>query len=169
MLTSHAYICAQVHLDALIKVQGVVTRRSGVYPQLKLVRYTCGQCQTVIGPFKQAANGTEVSVSKAIHLVTVLAAVVVIMRILYTAAVLQAGLLQHCALYKLYQNLLNCRVTTHNCSDSTASMSRAACCYYCMHRYCLAAACLPIVPLHVATAVTIHQHTIDQARSVPNV
>jgi DNA replication licensing factor MCM2 len=52
----------QVHLDALIKVQGVVTRRSGVYPQLKLVRYTCGQCQTVIGPFKQNANGTEVSV-----------------------------------------------------------------------------------------------------------
>ena len=31
----------QVHLHALIKVHGVVTRRSGVFPQLKLVKYRC--------------------------------------------------------------------------------------------------------------------------------
>jgi DNA replication licensing factor MCM2 len=36
-------------------VRGVVTRRSGVFPQLRLVRYDCGGCGEVLGPF--AFNG----------------------------------------------------------------------------------------------------------------
>jgi len=43
------------HLGNLIKVRGVVTRRSGVFPQLRLVRYDCGACGEVLGPF--AFNG----------------------------------------------------------------------------------------------------------------
>ncbi|CAM9551914.1 unnamed protein product, partial [Sphacelaria rigidula] len=49
----------EVHLHALIKVHGVVTRRSGVFPQLKLVKYRCGRCQTVLGPFRVSGDGAE--------------------------------------------------------------------------------------------------------------
>ena len=42
------------HLDSLVKVHGVVTRRSSVYPQLHLAYYTCGTCKKTQGPF-----GTE--------------------------------------------------------------------------------------------------------------
>lgn len=38
----------QVHLHALIKVHGVVTRRSGVFPQLKLVKYCCNVSRFVV-------------------------------------------------------------------------------------------------------------------------
>ena len=46
----------QVHLDALIKVHGVVTRR--VYPQLNLVKFTFCMWQTLLGPFQHNTNGT---------------------------------------------------------------------------------------------------------------
>ncbi|CAM9685560.1 unnamed protein product [Ectocarpus sp. 4 AP-2014] len=49
----------EVHLHALIKVHGVVTRRSGVFPQLKLVKYRCHRCQTVLGPFRVSGSGAE--------------------------------------------------------------------------------------------------------------
>ena len=39
------------HLDKLIRVQGVVTRRSGIYPQLKTAYYECGQCGRECGPY----------------------------------------------------------------------------------------------------------------------
>jgi DNA replication licensing factor MCM2 len=38
------------HLDKLIRVQGVVTRRSGVYPQLKLAYFECTTCKNEVGP-----------------------------------------------------------------------------------------------------------------------
>ena len=44
------------HLNTLVRVAGVVTRRSGVFPQLKLVRYDCGRCGAVLGPFLQDAH-----------------------------------------------------------------------------------------------------------------
>jgi DNA replication licensing factor MCM2 len=44
------------HLGTLIKVTGVVTRRSGVFPQLKLVKYDCGKCGAVLGPYVQDLN-----------------------------------------------------------------------------------------------------------------
>ena len=41
----------QVHMGCLVKVSGVVTRRSGVFPQLKVCKYNCGSCGYVLGPF----------------------------------------------------------------------------------------------------------------------
>ncbi|KAL0477309.1 DNA replication licensing factor MCM [Acrasis kona] len=38
------------HLGQLIRVSGVVTRRTAVYPQLKLVTFDCPKCSTCIGP-----------------------------------------------------------------------------------------------------------------------
>ena len=51
-----------VHLDALVRVSGVVTRRTGVFPQLKEVKFDCGKCGEVLGPFFQDAT-TEVRIS----------------------------------------------------------------------------------------------------------
>lgn len=41
------------HLNVLVCVSGVVTRRSGVFPQLKVVKYDCMKCGYVLGPFVQ--------------------------------------------------------------------------------------------------------------------
>jgi DNA replication licensing factor MCM2 len=38
-------------------VEGVVTRRTAVYPQLRLVRYNCMACGFVMGPYQH--NGRE--------------------------------------------------------------------------------------------------------------
>jgi len=42
----------RTHLDRLVKVNGVVTRRSSVYPQLKLAYYECIRCKDVLGPYR---------------------------------------------------------------------------------------------------------------------
>ncbi|GMH49227.1 hypothetical protein TrLO_g9969 [Triparma laevis f. longispina] len=42
----------QAHLNSLIKVSGVVTRRTGVQPQLKLAKYNCVRCGNTLGPFR---------------------------------------------------------------------------------------------------------------------
>lgn len=49
----------QYHIDQLIKVSGVVTRRTGVFPQLRMVKYDCMNCKHVIGPFQQSDDGRE--------------------------------------------------------------------------------------------------------------
>ena len=41
------------HLDCLVKVLGVVTRRGTVHPQLVMAYYTCQTCKKVQGPFRQ--------------------------------------------------------------------------------------------------------------------
>lgn len=46
----------QIHLDALVRISGVVTRRSGVFPQLKYVKFDCGRCGEIIGPFTQEST-----------------------------------------------------------------------------------------------------------------
>jgi DNA replication licensing factor MCM2 len=43
----------QINLNTLIKVTGVVTRRSGVFPQLKYVKFDCIKCGALLGPFHQ--------------------------------------------------------------------------------------------------------------------
>ena len=43
----------QTHLNALINVVGVVTRRTAVFPQLKVVHFTCVKCGSLVGPFHQ--------------------------------------------------------------------------------------------------------------------
>ena len=52
----------RVHLNNLVRVSGVVTRRSGVFPQLKYVKFDCRKCGAVLGPFYQDAS-KEVSIS----------------------------------------------------------------------------------------------------------
>lgn len=46
----------QSHLNCLVRVSGVVTRRSGVFPQLKYVMFDCSKCHTKLGPFQQESN-----------------------------------------------------------------------------------------------------------------
>ena len=50
------------NLNNLICVSGVVTRRSGVFPQLKYVKFDCLKCGLVLGPFYQDTT-TEVKIS----------------------------------------------------------------------------------------------------------
>ncbi|PHH59040.1 hypothetical protein CDD81_3845 [Ophiocordyceps australis] len=52
----------QSHLNCLVRVSGVVTRRTGVFPQLKYVKFDCGKCGVTLGPFQQEANA-EVKIS----------------------------------------------------------------------------------------------------------
>jgi DNA replication licensing factor MCM2 len=52
----------QAHLNALVRVRGVVTRRTGVFPQLKYVKFDCTKCGTTLGPFQQESN-VEVKIS----------------------------------------------------------------------------------------------------------
>lgn len=52
----------QNHLEKLVRVSGVVTRRSGVLPQLKYVKMDCGRCGEVLGPFFQDA-ASEIRIS----------------------------------------------------------------------------------------------------------
>ena len=45
------------HLDCLVKVHGVVTRRSNVYPQMQMAVYRCISCKSTEGPFRVDAMG----------------------------------------------------------------------------------------------------------------
>jgi len=40
-----------IHLQALIKVNGVITKRTAVYPQIKVAYYDCMRCSHILGPF----------------------------------------------------------------------------------------------------------------------
>jgi len=51
----------QSHLNSLVRVSGVVTRRTGVFPQLKYIKFSC-RCGATLGPFQQESN-VEVRVS----------------------------------------------------------------------------------------------------------
>ncbi|KAK3286195.1 hypothetical protein CYMTET_6236 [Cymbomonas tetramitiformis] len=52
----------EVHLNVLIKITGVVTRRTGMFPQLAQVKYDCAKCNFTLGPFFQNSE-SEVKVS----------------------------------------------------------------------------------------------------------
>ncbi len=52
----------QSHLNCLVRVSGVVTRRTGVFPQLKYVKFDCAKCGVTLGPFQQESN-VEVKIS----------------------------------------------------------------------------------------------------------
>ncbi|XP_050221572.1 DNA replication licensing factor MCM2 [Mercurialis annua] len=45
----------QIHLNTMIRIGGVVTRRSGVFPQLQQVKYDCNKCGAILGPFFQSS------------------------------------------------------------------------------------------------------------------
>lgn len=52
----------QSHLNCLVSVNGIVTRRTGVFPQLKYVMFNCSKCGITLGPFEQESN-TELKIS----------------------------------------------------------------------------------------------------------
>ena len=47
----------QDQLNSLVKVGGVVTRRGGVWPMLKWVKFDCQKCGQLLGPFTQEGEG----------------------------------------------------------------------------------------------------------------
>jgi DNA replication licensing factor MCM2 len=51
------------HLDCLVKVSGVVTRRSNVYPQMQMAVYKCVVCKSTQGPFRVEAIGKNLEES----------------------------------------------------------------------------------------------------------
>lgn len=53
----------QSHLNCLVRVSGVVTRRTGVFPQLQMVKFTCTKCGVTLGPFAQESTTTEVKLT----------------------------------------------------------------------------------------------------------
>ena len=46
----------QLHLNQLIRTSGVVTATTGVLPQLAMIKYDCGKCGFILGPFYQNQN-----------------------------------------------------------------------------------------------------------------
>ena len=60
-LDEQAWMCRQHHLNTLVKFKGVVTRRTGVFPQLHMAKFTCVRCQHILGPFSQN-NENEIKV-----------------------------------------------------------------------------------------------------------
>lgn len=53
----------QSHLNCLVRVSGVVTRRTGVFPQLQMVKFTCTKCGVILGPFAQESMSAEVKLT----------------------------------------------------------------------------------------------------------
>ena len=53
----------QIHMNVIVRVEGVVIRRSPIYPQLQAVKYDCARCSFIIGPIVQRGD-KEVTVSQ---------------------------------------------------------------------------------------------------------
>lgn len=52
-----------IHLNTLIKMSGVVTRRSGVFPHLRIVKLNCEKCSSVLDPTTASNARPERSVA----------------------------------------------------------------------------------------------------------
>lgn len=52
-----------IHLNTLVKVTGVVTRRSGVFPHLRIVKLNCEKCNTLQSPNTSTAARPEKSIT----------------------------------------------------------------------------------------------------------
>ena len=50
----------QSHLNCLVRVSGVVTRRTGVFPQLQMVKFDCTKCGATLGPYAQESTAVEI-------------------------------------------------------------------------------------------------------------
>lgn len=50
-----------MHVNRLIRVAGVVTRRSNVLPQIKYVTFSCTRCSVSVGPFYQGIEPVRVN------------------------------------------------------------------------------------------------------------
>lgn len=60
---SPSFLSSQTHLNTLVRVSGVVTRRSTVFPQLKYTKFDCGKCGAILGPFYQETSTSEIRIS----------------------------------------------------------------------------------------------------------
>lgn len=49
------------HLDCLVQIHGVVTRRNAVYPQLSEAVFQCNMCKGTQGPFRVDGSGTDLA------------------------------------------------------------------------------------------------------------
>lgn len=49
----------QVHLNALIKIRGVVTKRTAVFPEMKEIYFKCARCSDVKGPFYNTGDAMD--------------------------------------------------------------------------------------------------------------
>ncbi|KAI8322871.1 MCM-domain-containing protein [Martensiomyces pterosporus] len=56
----------QSQLNCLVRVSGVVSRRTGVFPQLKYIKFDCGKCGAVLGPFYQDAQ-SEIKINMCVN------------------------------------------------------------------------------------------------------
>ncbi|KAM0674143.1 MCM DNA helicase complex subunit [Gurleya vavrai] len=52
-----------IHLGTLIKVRGVITRRSGIFPQLSIVTYHCGRCSSDFGPLIHESDVPKICIN----------------------------------------------------------------------------------------------------------
>jgi DNA replication licensing factor MCM2 len=52
--------CRQGQLNKLVCTTGVVTRRTNVFPQLQQIKFDCGRCGYMLGPFFQHTGEAEV-------------------------------------------------------------------------------------------------------------
>jgi DNA replication licensing factor MCM2 len=58
----------QMHMNVLVRVEGVVVRRSPTYPQLQAVKYDCGRCSFIIGPIMHRGDKEQkVSMCPSCH------------------------------------------------------------------------------------------------------
>ncbi|KAG5500413.1 hypothetical protein JKF63_03506 [Porcisia hertigi] len=58
----------QLHMNVLVRVEGVVIRRSPVYPQMDAVKYDCTRCSYIIGPIYQRGDKEQrVSMCPSCH------------------------------------------------------------------------------------------------------
>ena len=58
----------QIHMNVLVRVEGVVIRRSPVYPQMQAVKYDCARCSFIIGPIIQRGDKEQrVSLCPSCH------------------------------------------------------------------------------------------------------
>lgn len=58
----------QLHMNVLVRVEGVVIRRSPVYPQMHAVKYDCVRCSYIIGPVYQRGDKEQrVSLCPSCH------------------------------------------------------------------------------------------------------
>ncbi|KAI5170889.1 DNA replication licensing factor MCM2 [Pancytospora epiphaga] len=50
-----------VHLNRLVRVSGIITRRTGVFSEYSLIKYTCTKCKVTFGPFVNSTSGNSTS------------------------------------------------------------------------------------------------------------
>lgn len=62
-VSDHLRDVRHIHLNTLIKVSGVVTRRSGVFPHLRMVKLTCEKCKRTQSPMSTTSKAPEKSIT----------------------------------------------------------------------------------------------------------